>query len=343
MVKIEYDFRDVYDPATVITNTLTDGTIQTITADTTIENKRFTDIEDVILLINADNLNVTFKNCLFVNCDNIINSQSKPFGNITFEKCTFYNCKKIGNIYHDSTGNIIFKSCIISETPLLNTNRPITFTSGYKSIINELFGITSTVTYNDTVISNPMILIDSDYILMSKSRGYDYDSVSLNGVGYSGTYASPTEYLDAGVWNEKRAVKTTTNSVWNVEYIPSQVKGLKYFNKNDYEDYDGVSQSEFEKSIEFIELDFDSNGLTEDDVSHYLSMMKSHNNEVVIYPDSLDNTKYYRCKFERPDNTKYRKLTAIFWDSKRDQVKNDTLTGFSLTFNIIEKVGITNV
>lgn len=343
MLKIEYDFKDVYSPATVITNTLTTGSIQTITSDLTVSNKRFENITDVICLINADSLNVTFTNCLFVNCDNIINSQSKPFGTITFDKCTIYKCKKIGDINHATTGSIVFKRCIIYETPLLNTNRPITFTDGYKSVVNELFGILSTITYNDTIISNPMMLLDDDYKLMSKSRGYDYDSVGLNGVGYSGTYESPTAYLDAGVWNEKRAVKSTSNKTWLLDYLPLQTKGIKYWNKNDYEDYDGVSQSDFEKVIDVMEFDFDKNGLTEDDVTKCLEMLKSESNEVKIYPDSTNNSAYYVAKFERPNEVKYKKDNSIFWDTKRDMIKNDILKGISLKFNITSKVGITNV
>jgi len=295
------------------------------------------------VLINADNLNVTFKNCLFDNCDFIIDGQNKPFGVITFEKCTIYRCKKIGELKHSTTGSIEFKRCIIYETPLLNTNRPVTFVNAKKSIINSLFGIDASITYNDTIISNPMMLMDDNYKLMSKSRGYDYDSVALDGVGYSGTYETPTEYTDCGVWNEKRASKTVSKSTWIVAFSPQVTKGLKYFNKNDYEDYDGVKQSVYEKVIETIELDFDKNGLTEADVEHCLLLLKSQNNEVIIYPDSSNNSAYYKCKFNRPDKVKYKKENVLNWDVKRNLTKQDLLKGFMIEFSITEKVGITNV
>ncbi len=342
MVKIEYDFKDSYNPATVITNTLIDGTPETVTVDTVIENKRFENL-GTVLFLNADGLTITFKNCLFVNCDNIIHSQNFSFVEVNFEKCTIYKCKKIGELNHDTDGGTYFKKCIISETPLLNTNRPVLFVNGEKSIINELFGILSTVIYNDTVVSNPMLLTSDDYKLMSKSRGYDYDSVGAVGVGYTGTWEAPASYTDCGVWNEKRAVKNTVFNTWTVEHIPQLTKGLKYFNKNDFEDYDGIVRSEFEKVIETLTLDFDANGLTEADTLHFLNLVKSVNNEVKIYPDKDVATSYYLARFTRPSETKYKKLNAIFWDTKRDMVKNDLLKGFSLTFDIVEKAGIENV
>jgi hypothetical protein len=329
MIKIQYDFRKEYSPDTYIENTLTQDVAQTTDVDKTITDKRFENISEAILAFAESGVNLTFERCLFINCETILSNSSLDFGNITFTHCTIFNCRKIADFSNTDTGSIIFEYCIIRETPFLITNRNISFTSGKPSCIQDFFGYSGTITYNDTIRKNPCFIDNTDFILMSKSRGYDYDSPCLKEI-YSGIE-------DMGCWLEHRATGIGAYSEWLVEYVPREKKTNKKIGFSSFEDVNGIARSFQTDQKKTINLDFDYNGLTEDDAAHFFNMDKAKDNLIRYYPDSTDDTRYLECRLVKTETVAYSKENGNFWDN--GLLKEFMLKGFQINATVEKQIG----
>jgi hypothetical protein len=328
MIKIQYDFRKDYMPATNIENTLTQGSVITTETDRIITDKRFDNITDTILSYTADNVNITFERCLFNGCETII-SGNLPFGNITFRKCTIYDCRKILDIADVASGNVIFEYSIIRETPFLITNRNIFFTQGKPSCIQDFFGYSGVIQFNDTIRKNPCFIDNIDFVLMSVSRGYNYDSPCLKELSGSGE--------DMGCWMETRSAGIETYSEWTLEYVPHEKKTNKKIGFSSFEDVNGIARSFMTDTKKTINLDFDYNGLTEDDVIHFFQMDRSSDNFIRYYPDADDNSRYLEARLIKAESVSYSKENGNFWDN--GFLKEMMFKGFQINATVEKEVG----
>ncbi|HNZ27725.1 MAG TPA: hypothetical protein PKK13_10905 [Spirochaetota bacterium] len=337
-MKIEYNFRTVYSPATSITNILTTGTTATITSDTTVTDKKFLNITDTIIIVNAASLNITFTRCLFVNCTLIVDGQDNALGTLKFVNCTFYNCNMIADTGTAVAGSIIFEWCIIQQTPFLYTDLNITFTVGKPSCIQTFYGADGTITYNDTIFSNPCFIdTTTDYIpdtnpdydgtsfvLMSKSRGYDYDSPCL------GT-------TDMGCYTEVRDTGTADTDEWIPSAVPKMTKTFQLLNFSAFQDVDGVARSYHDGTKKAILLDFGDNGLSEADITAIFLILNSKDNYIKIYPDEDDAARYIECRLIKEEKTDYSKKSNSYWDTNRNRLER--FQGIKLIATIETEVG----
>jgi len=315
MIKIDYNFRDTYSPQTSISNSLVTGTVPS--TGTLIENKKFYNITDVIYTLETSQ-NVTFRNCLFYSCYKIFYC-IEPFTNsVTFDKCTFSDCVYIT----DSTNfdlSIAFTSCIIYNTPYIVSSTGVTVTN---CIYTPFFG--STVTYSGSKIVNPLFL--TDFILMSKSRGYDYDSPAMleQNAGWT---------KDAGCWNETRGIATESYDTIDIELICDGYKKsniLTGYKKYQNENGELIQVWNTGKEQKILSMTWSSNVLTESEMIQYLEMVKAKDCKIKFYPDSNNLSRYVEGILVKSESTDYSKERNMFFEND-----NETAGYYNIGFNNI--------
>lgn len=284
-----------------------------------------------------DVIDITFTNCLFVNCTKIIDIEDLiVVGTIKFVNCTVYDCDYIINSGTATGTGITIEDSIIWKTPFMNTAIDITFTNSKASTYQSFVGYTGTLTANDSIQKNPMFIsIDTDdlphtvtnptglgFVIMSKSRGYLYDSPAL----------------DMGCWAETRAGGTPTNDSRIFSYVPDDFsKALKLIGFNSYTDVNGVARSTHNSEKTMVNLRWSKNGLTNDDMQALLDMMSADNNQIKIYPDSTDSGRYITARLLKGKETSYQKINSGMWDSQL--LDNQLFSGATIIVSVESLTG----
>lgn len=337
MIRIDYNYTDTYTPATSISNTLTAGTTGLDETTLTITNKSYENITDIIYEVqNAGTYNIVFNNCLFYKCSTVFKT-ILSFGSLTFNSCCFIECTNIVDTFEVLGSTINLNSCIVYNSLFFTTACNITMD---KSLYTAFYGYTGNLIITDSVSDNPLFLyeIDSSFdigVLMSKSRGYQFDSSAL-------TENNPTWTIDAGCYIETRGTKSTTNETINYDIICDSYKKQIYlpdFKKFVNENGELIQFWNYDKEQKYINIAWSKNGMNETEMNSIITMQKMKNTAVRFYPDHSDLTKYVDGTLNKVDRIEINKNNNLFYENGNNGINLVKYKGIILSILVNSEVG----
>lgn len=337
MIKMLYNYRDIYTPSTSISNTLTAGTTGLDETTLTITDKKYLNISDVIYQVqNAGTYNIVFSQCLFYRCDNIFKALL-GFGSVTFSRCTFIECDKITDTWETLGSTITIEKSIIYRCSFILTYNTLNITD---CIYTLFYGATGLVNYTDSYIDNPLFLyeIDSSYdigVLMSKSRGFKFNSPAL--------LEEQSEWTtDAGCYIETRGVLSNVNDSVEFSNICDSYKKnifLPDFKKFINENGQIIQIWNYNREQKYINISWNNNGLKEDEMQAIITMQKMKNTKVRFYPDSVVTTKYVEGTLNKVESIDISKNASIFYENRNNGTDLVNYKGVVMSILVTSEVG----